>query len=114
MNTEEAIVVGIIIFILLCLLLRGYCTIVYRFYRPTCQYCVISQAEWNSFKNRCLFSMIRTKEVNLDDNSDYTKRLTKKFKVESVPTVIKIDADGALEVYDGPRTADAYMIWASS
>jgi len=113
MNTEEIISVGLAILILLILIIRCHCVKVYRFYRPTCSYCVSSQAEWDSFKTSCLFKMIRPIDVNLDSGSESDILLSNKFKVETVPTVIKVDTDGYSEVYNGERTAVAYMAWAS-
>ncbi len=84
-------------------------TTVYRFYRPSCRYCVESQPEWNKFKMHICNSMnIKIVEVNLDDGGPSIS-LAKKFDVKSVPTVFKILPNGERVDHKGPRTMAGYI-----
>jgi glutaredoxin len=114
MNQEETIIVGVVILVLLLLLLRCYCTKVYRFYRPGCPYCVNSKEEWDLFKSKCTFKMTIPVDVNLDDNTEHIKKLTKRFNVNGVPTIVKTDYYGGYETYDGDRTCDSYLRWVNN
>ena len=114
MDSVEAVVVAAIVLSLLYLVFRCYSTVIYRFYRPTCPACVNSQGEWNKFKSNCMLKLIRPVDINREDGSEHSLKLAHKFKVETVPTVIKLDNEGGHSVYDGPRTADAYMVWAKT
>lgn len=105
---------GIAVLIVVILFMYVRCTSVkvYRFYRPSCPYCVSSQAEWDNFSSNCTFAMVRPINVNLDDPN--SSAFAKNFNVTSVPTVIKVKPDGSSENYNGARTADAYMIWVKT
>lgn len=98
------------ILIILWLIMRMHCVVIYRFYRPTCGACVASQNEWESFKNKCMFKMIRCVDVNLDDLSNQS--IAKNFDVKGVPTLYKVYPNGCRVAYNGERTAAAYMAWA--
>lgn len=104
--------VGIAVIIVAVLFMYVRCTSikVYRFYRPTCPYCVSSQAEWDKFTSDSMFALIRPMNINLDkpDNATFAKH----FNVTTVPTVVKVRPDGSSEVYAGERVATAYMKWA--
>jgi len=110
MNSTETLIVGFVIIVLLLIILRCRCLRIYRFYRPSCPFCVSSQEEWNKFKSMCTFKMICTEDINLDEKK--YSGMEKIFNVSGVPTVIKCYHFGGFEKYDGERTADAYMNWA--
>ena len=84
---------------------------VYRFYKPGCHYCQISQGEWDKFRSRCMFRMVKCISINMDNASDNEKALADNCDVKTVPTVIKIDTDGKRSKYEGERSADNYMQW---
>lgn len=86
---------------------------VYRFYRPSCPYCVNSQDEWDKFKRKCMFSMVKPVDVNMNEATDAQKKLAENFMVKSVPHVVAVYDDGLRFTYDGSRTADAYMNWVN-
>ncbi len=109
MGSVEYIIVGVVILFILYVWFRCCCTVVYRFYRPSCPYCVKSQAEWDKFKSDCMFKKIRPVDVNLDVPSD--AQFARNFDVDGVPTIIKVSPDGNAEKYEGERTATAYMHW---
>lgn len=89
-------------------------TIVYRFYRPTCKFCVESKPEWDKFKEHMVdVDGIVIKEVNLDEGGTATK-LAKKYDVSGVPTVFKINSDGTRVDHEGPRTFSSYMSFVIS
>lgn len=91
-----------------------YCnkTIVYRFYRPTCGYCTSTQDDWDSFKFNGITSLIFGYDVNLDDEDEDNLKLARKYKVNSVPTIIAVLPDGTANVYNGNRSADDILAWA--
>lgn len=109
MLAYEKLGVAVLIVAVVFIYVRCSSVKVYRFYRPGCPYCVSSQAEWDKFCKETMFMMVRPININLDnpDNSTFAKN----FNVVSVPTVIKVNTDGSSEVYDGERTAAAYMAW---
>lgn len=84
-----------------------------RFSKPTCKYCVDSQAEWDAFKAQALAdkSDFEIVDVDISNNSIHTRNWLAKYKVESVPKVMKIGAWGSTE-YEGPRISTAYMKFA--
>lgn len=83
---------------------------VYRFYRPSCGYCVKSQPEWNKFKKICKFHMIDTVDINMSNSSLQEQALAKKYEVKSVPTVVAVK-NGRVFYYNGDRSANSYMSW---
>ncbi len=114
MNQEELIIVSVTILLLLWLMLKCYYTKIYRFYRPGCIYCIKSQDEWELFKRKCIFKMVRTIDINMDDDTTHVQKLAKRFDVKGVPTIVKTDCHGGYEVYNGDRTAEAYLEWVDS
>jgi glutaredoxin len=103
--------IGILCLAIAWMLWRPCDITVYRFYRPTCPYCVNSQAEWDKFQIYSLFSTTRTVNINLNDPQG--SYLAKVYGVETVPTVIAV-VDGYNEKYTGVRTADGYQEWINS
>jgi hypothetical protein len=59
----------------------------------------------------CYVRAIRPVSVNLDDFGN--KELAEKYGVSGVPTVVKVLDDDSFVVHDGPRTASAYMKFAT-
>lgn len=82
-----------------------------RFSKPTCKYCVDSQLEWDKFKSLAKLHNIETIDVDISDNTNHTKYWLSKYKIDSVPTVIKITTLWSY-VYDGPRICGEYMKFA--
>jgi hypothetical protein len=110
MQTEVLVVVVLLI---LWLLISLYSTKVYRFYKPTCKYCVESQDEWDRFKQNCKFRLIRCIDIDTSNANGYNEMLAQNFGVKTVPAVFKVEPDGRREMYDGERQADAYMAWCT-
>ncbi len=104
------IVLALLVVVVLMYIYEMYVVRVYRFYRPTCPYCIESQAEWDKFKSMAQFTRIRPIDVDLDAKPAFKER----FGVSSVPTVMLVDRDGAHFTYDGPRLADDYYSWVYS
>jgi glutaredoxin len=112
---DEVVVAGIVVFIiLLWWYINSNSVKVYRFYRPTCRYCVESQTEWNTFKRDMQFKMVRCIEINLDDDVNTNKEMFSSYGGRGVPYVVAVDSSGKRYVYDGPRLATAYANWVGS
>lgn len=114
MNYNQAIqVVLCILFILLIfhLLYRVHVVKVYRFYRPTCGYCVSSQDEWNKFKRQRIADRLEIVDINMDKSDALEQDIAKNFGVPGVPHIVAVKPDGRKYVYQGPRTAAALHQW---
>lgn len=104
------LLIGVIL--LMCLLRSRQSTQrtqIVRFHKPGCKYCVYTQQEWNAFK-----AMAATAPVDfdvVDINANDRLDLIIKYKISSVPTVLRITPNDYKE-YDGPRVRDAYMNFA--
>ncbi len=109
---EELVVV--LVLLVLWLLVSMYSTIVYRFYRPTCGFCVSSQAEWDSFKQKCMFSMVKCRDINMDTASASETALAGNFGVSGVPVVFAVKPNGCRYKYEGDRTAAGYSAWVAT
>jgi len=112
------LILGVILFALLVWLWyikRNHRKVIVRFMRPTCKFCVESQAEWDAFKaqaeaNNADFDVV---EVNISDNSIHTRNWLARFQVDGVPKVIKVIGT-KIEEYQGPRISTAYMQFATA
>jgi glutaredoxin len=115
MTTETLIclAIGLLILIIIFLLVQLYSVKVYRFYRPGCVYCKESQSAWDSFKQACLFKMIKPIDINMDTANTDDKQLANNFDVQSVPTVIAVYPSGFRVSHNGDRTADNYKKWVN-
>lgn len=103
---------GVIILAILWLVYRVASVKVYRFYRPTCPYCVESQPEWNAFKRKCMFRMVRPIDVNIETADRSTISMFHNMSDErTVPYVAAVYPDGYRKEYRGDRTADSYLRW---
>ena len=80
-----------------------------RFYRPSCPYCVKSQAAWDKFKASCKFKVV---DYNMDIGN-YSK-LLEQYGGKGVPHIVKVKAYGIYEVYNGDRSEQDLMRWAHS
>ena len=109
----DILLLGLVILLVIYLLVRVFSTKVYRFYRPTCGYCKISQPEWDAFKRAMVYRMVSCHDINLDDNNQYNKQLAQKYAVSGVPTVIAVTASGNSILYAGERTMHAMKEWIS-
>lgn len=102
-------IVGLVALCILYFLYRmSHNVIVYRFYRPSCKYCVESQDEWMKFKmNEPLNLDYRIIDVNLDDKAN--QKLALRYNIATVPTVVRIDQNtGEYSVHTGVRSADNF------
>ena len=97
--------------LLLWSIINRNCVKVYRFYRPTCPWCVKSQAEWDNFKSCTWFRMIKPIDVNLNEATADEKALADNFGVASVPSVLAVYPDGTRVKHEGKRTVEGYLSW---
>ena len=104
---EKVLIISLIA-VLLWLLISMNSIIVYRFYRPTCPYCVSSQADWDKFKSHSMFSMVKCIDINTDDPSVYVKNMTDNFNITGVPAIWVVKPDGRRYIYEGDRTVDGF------
>jgi hypothetical protein len=89
---ETSTIVGVLIFFIIWVLYRSNCkTIVIRFYKPSCKYCVESQQEWDRFKKivSATTQDIEIVDVNTENTDAHTKYWTTRYKINSVPYVVK-------------------------
>jgi hypothetical protein len=113
--SNETIAIAICVLVIIWLVIHCYSVKVYRFSRPTCPYCVSSQAEWDSFKMSCWYRMIRPIDVNMDNvpNDADLAELVGNMAVTGVPTIIKVHWDGRRYLYAGDRSASDLLLWAN-
>lgn len=107
----ENLVIAVLVILVLVLFTSMHRTLVYRFYRPTCGYCVSSQADWDSFKRSNMLSMVSCKEINMDDASESDRKLADNFGVSGVPAVFAVKSDGRRFKHEGERTVEGYNLW---
>lgn len=87
----------------------GMGTVVFRFHKPTCPWCVKSKDAWEKFKPWAYKNGINAVEediTNVKENAD-------KYGVTSVPTVIMVRDGKMISKHEGPRTPEGYINWAS-
>jgi thiol-disulfide isomerase/thioredoxin len=77
--------------------------VIMLFHLPTCGYCIDMMPEWDKFQdeyqNNPDITVVKVNGAN-DQN------LTKKYGVNSFPTVILVKDDGTEKIYEGARTAE--------
>ncbi len=80
-------------------------TTVYNFNTTWCKYSRDFQAEWNTFVNSLKHSDgVSALDVKCDN--DQNKELCKKYNIPGYPSVV-IETENKIEIYDGPRSANA-------
>ena len=95
----EVIAVAVVVLVVLYIFIRLHSVTVYRFYKPSCPHCVNSQAEWDNFKSKCMWKLIRPVDVNLENKGN--QKMAAKFQVKTVPKVVKVDTKGVITEYPG-------------
>ena len=105
------VAIAVLCLVIAWVLFRPYSIKVYRFHRPSCPYCVNSQAEWDKFRFYSMFSTTQTININLNEMEG--EKMARQYGVKTVPTVIGVTADGYMEKYDGERTANGYQQWVN-
>lgn len=105
------VIVGIIVLVVYLQSKRQ--TQIVRFSRADCKFCIDSQSEWDAFKAAALADKVDFNIVDVDikNNSVHTRNWLAAYKIDSVPTILKISGSSYKE-YDGPRTSAAYMSFA--
>jgi hypothetical protein len=94
--------------------------IIYRFYSPTCKYCVESEPAWNAFAKLIETSKVpsfSTKKINMQGASKANLILNAKYggTGQGVPYIIRVNTTtDAYDVYQGNRTANDLATWATS
>lgn len=83
----------------------GKVEMVLLFYRPGCPWCEVFKPEWENVENK--LGKLKAKKINTKDPN--SADIVRKFKVDSVPTILFVDVFGKSEVYTGARTADAIL-----
>ena len=81
---------------------------VIRFYRPTCPWCVRTQAAWDRFKT--IANDIDVQEYDMDAG-DYGQILAS-YGGSGVPYIVKV-FDGQFETYKGDRSTNDLLAWVS-
>ena len=108
------LVLGVLILVLLwCIYRSTKKNIIVRYYRPSCPACASSQKEWDLFKRNVDDSVVVV-EVNTEKDTAVNRKWNRYYKVNSVPTVIKVTKwlNRSVE-YDGPRDSRSYMNFAT-
>jgi glutaredoxin len=113
MEQREALLLGFGVVLLLWLLASVNSVKIYRFHRPSCPWCVKSEPEWNKFKSKCMFKLIKPVDVNIgtaDPSSEEMRIYNEQLGAPGVPTVVT-NKNGSIQKYEGDRTANAYLHW---
>ena len=110
METNNSILILVVLFLTIYLIYKMFSIKVYRFYSPTCPWCVKSQHEWDRFKSKCWYRFIKPVDINLNEHGE---NLAEKYGVKSVPTVLAIDTTGAVHKYEGDRSSESYLRWVN-
>ena len=87
--------------------------LVYRFFKPSCPYCVNSQDEWEKFK-KLPNDKIITIDIDTTNPTLKEKELSENFSKKTVPFYICTFADGRRYVYDGDRSSEDLNKWINS
>ncbi len=82
---------------------------VYRFYKPSCPFCVNSQEEWNKFQNNPGNTM---RVVAVDTSLPQNQHIARRYSVRTVPHIVGIRG-WKRRVYTGDRTAVDLRKWAN-
>lgn len=112
MILEIAIV--ILLLIILWLIFDKNRIIVYRFHKPTCIYCKMSNDDWIKFKNLNMLSMVKCIDIDLSNASDNEKKIIENFDIKSVPNIVAVKYNGERYKYDGERKTNKYQSWINS
>lgn len=76
------------------------------YYAPWCSHCKALMPEWNKFEEQGVKGY-QLKKINADED----KAAVAAANVSGFPTIIKYN-NGAKDVYNGVRTAEALSMWA--
>jgi len=85
---------------------------VYRFYRPSCPYCVQSEPEWNKFVSSVKNNKLKLNIYNINLDESRNLYLKNKFDITSVPTIVGVSKLGFRKKFDlGASTASADQLY---
>ncbi len=84
-----------------------------RLYKPGCQACKNSQAEWDKFYlNHSMHYPLSQVDITNGPPNEVFRKLMIDAKVQSVPMVLAVFTDETTIEYTGERTSEAYEAWA--
>lgn len=83
------------------------CVKIYRFYSPNCIHCKNSKLEWDDFKKKTMFNLVKPIDIDLSDENN--KDLANNFTIQSVPTIYKVYPDGRRILFENERNIKNYM-----
>ena len=117
--TETHCALLFIVVVSLCFLVYGsYFTSQEAFKNPThityyymekCKYCKEFNPVWNEFVQKYEGKII-LKKISMEDAGNDLDR----FNINSFPTVVKYNDEGAFEIYEGPRTVKQLLEFADN
>mgnify|MGYP000011484323 FL=1 len=82
---------------------------VYWFYKPDCKYCIEMSDDWKKLENKLYTSGILCKKMNIEE-AKY-KHIKDNFNFKKVPHIVKINANGTRDIFDGDRKLDDMLAW---
>ncbi len=81
---------------------------VYRFFKPTCPFCVNTQDEWNDFQNNPGREM---RVIAIDTSLPQNQGIARMYDVKTVPHIIGVRGRRRY-VYEGDRTSKDLRRWS--
>lgn len=113
MDAPQVLVMGFCVVLLLWVISSVYSVKVYRFYKPSCRYCVESEPEWKKFKDKCMFSTVSPIDIDMSKATVEQQKLFENMGGRTVPKVVAVYSNGYRSEHVGERTAEGYLRWLS-
>ena len=82
---------------------------IFWFHRPDCSYCVKMKPEWEKAERQLKEKNITVRRVNI--NKPQHADIVAKFKISSVPQIVKIKPGGVRVDYKGNRSSPEMVAW---